>query len=106
MARTRAPARQGDTQDAGQKRPRAPPIRWCEADIQAIVAWVGKRNEKGVAVNYKAWTTGNHTEEAGQLLQETGLERKKSVIKKKAADKLEDMVKSYKNMRETANCTG
>ena len=106
MVRIRAPARQGDTQDAGQKRPRAPPIRWCEADIQAIVTWVGKRNEKGVAVNYEAWTTGNHTEEAGRLLQETGLEGKEGVTKKKAADKLADMVKSYKNMRETANRTG
>ncbi|MCJ1347617.1 hypothetical protein MMC31_005845 [Peltigera leucophlebia] len=106
MARTRAPAGQGDTQDTRQKRPRAPPIRWCEADIQAIVTWVGKRNEKGVAVNYGAWTTGYHGEEAGRLLQETGLEGKEGVTKKKAADKLADMVKSYKNMRETANRTG
>ena len=61
-----------------------------EADIQAIVAWVGKRNEKGVAVNYEVWTTGNHTEEASRL-QETGLEGKEGNTKKKAADKLVDM---------------
>ena len=73
-----------------------------EADIQAI----GKRNEKGVAVNYEVWTTGNHTEEASRLLQETGLEGKEGNTKKKAADKLVDMVKSYKNMREIANRTG
>ena len=64
-----------------------------------------KRNEKGVAVNYEAWTTGNHTEEAGRLLQETGLEGNEGITEKKAADKLADMVKSYKNMRETAHGT-
>lgn len=104
MARTQAGGqeqREGEgAQDVGRKRPCAPPIRWCEADIQAIVNWVGIRNEKGVAVNYEAWTTGNHTEEAGRLLQETGLDGKEGVTKKKAADKLADMVKSYKNIRE------
>lgn len=58
MARTQAPVGQGDgtqaTQDVGRKKPRASLICWCEADIQAIVNWVGKRNEKGVAVNYEA----------------------------------------------------
>ena len=110
MARTQAGGqeqREGEgAQDVGRKRPRAPPIRWCEADIQAIVNWVGIRNEKGVAVNYEAWTTGNHTEEAGRLLQETELDGKEGVTKIKAADKLADMVKSYKNMREIANRTG
>ncbi len=92
--------------DARLKKPRASPICLCEADIQVIVTWVGKRNEKSIAVNYEAWTTGNHTEEAGRLLQEISLEGKKDVVKKKAADKLVNIVKSYKNMRENANCTG
>lgn len=50
------------------EKPHAPAIRWSEADIQATVTWVGKRNEKGVAVNYEAWTAGNHTEEAGRMI--------------------------------------
>ena len=68
MAGTRAPARLGDMQDARQNRPRAPPICRCKADIQAIITCVGKRDEKGVVVNYKARKTDNHTEEAGRLL--------------------------------------
>ena len=43
-----------------------------------------KRNEKGVAVNYEAWTTGNHTEEAARLLQDTGLEGKEWHYKEKS----------------------
>ncbi len=34
------------------------------------------------------------------------LERKKDITKKKTADRLADMVKCYKNMREIANHTG
>ena len=55
--------------------------------MQATVTWVGKCNEKGVAVNYEAWKIYSHTEEAGRILQETGLEGKESVTKKKASDK-------------------
>lgn len=36
-----------------------------------------------MAVNYEALTTGNHNEEAGRLLQETGLDGKEGVTKKK-----------------------
>lgn len=95
-----------ETQDMSQKKTRLPPIRWCEADIKAIVTWMGQRDEKGIAVNYKAWTTGNHTDVAARMLVETGLEGKDRVTKKKAADKLGDMIKSYKDMRETADRTG
>lgn len=88
MARTQAGGqeqREGEgAQDVGRKRSRVPPIRWCEADIQAIVNWVGIRNEKGVAVNYEAWTRSNHTEEAGRLLQETGLDGKEGFPEKKS----------------------
>lgn len=35
---------------------------------------------------------------ADQLLQKTGLEGKNSVTKKKIADKLANMMKSYKNI--------
>lgn len=56
-------------------------------------------------VNYKAWTISNYIKKTGQLLQKTRLERKKGVRKKKTADKLVDIGKSYKNMRENDNCT-
>ncbi len=62
--------------------------------------------QKGVAVNYEAWKTGNQTKEAGRLLEERRLDGKKGVTKKQAVDKLADMVKSDKNMREIANRTG
>lgn len=93
-------------QDARLKSLRALLIYWYKADIQAIVTWIGKCNEKYVSVNYKAWTTGNHTKKAGWLLQKIGLKRKKGITKKKATDKLADMMKSYKNMIKIANCTG
>ena len=67
---------------------------------------MGQRDEKGIAVNYEAWTTGNYTDIAARMLVETRLEGKNRVTKKKAADKLGDMIKSYKYMRETANQTG
>lgn len=57
-----------------------------------------------MAVNYKAWINGNYIKEAGWLLQKTGLDRKKGVTKK-TADKLVDIIKTYKNMREIANYT-
>lgn len=106
MAPTQKPVGQAETQDMSQKKPRLPSIRWCEADVKAIVTWIGHRDERGKAVNYEAWTTGNHTYAAARMLVETGLGGKDRVTKKKAADKLGDMIKSYKNMRETADRTG
>lgn len=52
-------------QDIGQKKLCIPLIYWCETDIQAIITWFGKCNEKDVIVNYKVWTTSNHTKKAG-----------------------------------------
>lgn len=103
MTRIQAPVRQGDMQDTRQKRPRRPSICWYKADIQAIITWISKRNKKGIAVNYKAQITGNYTKKTGRLLQEIRPKRKKDIKKKKVADKLANMVKSYKNIRETAN---
>lgn len=59
---------------------------------------MGKHYKKDISVNYKACTTGNHTKKADQLLQKTGLEGKNGVTKKKIADKLANMMKSYKNI--------
>lgn len=59
-----------------------------------------------MAVNYEAWTSGNHTDVAGRMLVETGLKGKDQVTKKKALNKLGDMIKSYKDMRETIDRTG
>lgn len=56
-----------------------------------------------MVVDYQVWIIDNHIKEAGQLLQEIRLDRKKSIIKKEVVDNLVDMAKSYKNIREIAN---
>lgn len=47
---------------------------------------MGTRDEKGVAINYEAWTTGNHTDVAARMLVETGLEGKDRVTKKRHSE--------------------
>lgn len=106
MARTKKNVGPAKTQDMSQKKTRLPLIYWCKANIEVIVMWMDQRDKKGIAVNYKAWTTRNHTDVAAGMLIETRLEGKNRVTKKKAADKLEDMIKSYKDMKETADQTG
>ena len=44
---------------------------------------MGQRDKKGIAVNYKAWTTRNHTNVTAGMLVETRLEGKNRVTKKK-----------------------
>lgn len=56
-------------------------------------------------VNYKAQIISNHIKEVGQLLYNTKLDGKESITNKKVIDKLADMVKSYKNIREIINYT-
>lgn len=51
---------------------------------------------KGTADNYEAWMTGNHQEQAERMLNETGLVNKPEVDRKKAADKLDTIVKDFK----------
>lgn len=63
---------------------------------------IGQYNEKKIVINYKAWNIGNYTNIAACILIKTGLEGK-NYIKKKTANKLEDIIKSYKNIKETAD---
>lgn len=59
-----------------------------------------QHDKKKIAVNYKAWTIKNHTNIAIYILVEIKLKGKNWVIKQKAADKLGNMIKSYKNMKK------
>ncbi|KAF6235230.1 hypothetical protein HO173_006424 [Letharia columbiana] len=85
---------------------RAPAIKWVEQDIDLMVQWFCSRNKKGVAVNYKVWATSTHTDVAERILKDTGLVDKPLVTKKKAADKMDAMVKDYKDMRMKAEGSG
>ncbi len=85
-----------------EKKSREPPIRWSNTDIVAITSWFCHRDKKGVAINYHAWTTENHLEQADRMLIHTELHLKPRVTKKKAADKLVDMIKLYKDWRGKA----
>lgn len=71
-----------------------------------IVEWFCTRNENGVRVNYDAWTTGNHSDAAEKMLDQTGLVIKAGVTKKKATDKMVDMIKQYKDLRHTIEQSG
>ncbi len=66
-----------ETQDMNQKKTQLPLIHLCEVDIKAIITWMDQRDKKSIAVNYEAWTTGNHTHVAACMLIETELERNK-----------------------------
>ena len=68
--------------------------------------WFCRRDEAGRATNYNAWTTTVHTEVAERMLQETGLKDKNLVTKKKTVDKMDAMVKEYKDMRQKAEGSG
>lgn len=61
-----------------------------------MVEWFCRRDAEGTADNYEAWTTGNHQEQAERMLNETGLVNKPEVDRKKAADKLDTIVKDFK----------
>lgn len=71
-----------------------------------MVEWFCKRDDEGIPANYEAWTTSVHLDVAEKMLQATGLINKKLATKKKAADKLDAMVKDYKNMRMKAAGSG
>ena len=64
---------------------------------------MSQRDKKRIAINYKAQITRNYANIAARMFIKTRLEEKNRVIKKKAADKLGDIIKFYKNMRKTAN---
>ena len=84
------------------KKSREPAIRWSSTDTAAITSWFCHRDRKGVAINYHSWTTENHLEQADRMLIDTELHLKPRVTKKKAADKLVDMIKLYKDWRGKA----
>lgn len=79
-----------------QRKPRALAIKWVEQDMKIMVEWFCRRDAEGTAYNYEAWTTSNHQEQAERMLNETGLVNKPEVDRKKAADKLETIVKDFK----------
>ena len=87
------------TKDSQEKRKSS--IRWAKFEIQLIVEWFCIQNEKSIRINYDAWTTGNHSDAAEKMLIQTGLTVKAGVTKKKASDKLVDMVKQYKDLKHT-----
>lgn len=90
------------TSKMSEKKSREPAIRWSSTDTIAITSWFCHRDEKGVAINYHSWTTENHLEQADRMLIDTELHFKPRVTKKKAADKLVDMIKLYKDWRGKA----
>ena len=57
-------------------------------------------------MNYDAWTTGNHSDAAKKMLNQTGLATKAGVTKKKTTDKMVDMIKQYKDLRNTIEQSG
>ena len=95
-----------DAAAAVPKRLRGPPIKWVEQDIDLIVDWFCRRDEEGIPVNYESWKTTAHTSVAEIMLQETGLINKGRATTKKAADKMDAMVKDYKRMRMKAEGAG
>ena len=85
---------------------REPAIKWAQQDIDLIVEWFCRRDEDGIPANYEAYATSAYTEVAEKMLQETGLIDKALTTKKKAADKMDSMVKAYKDMRMKAEGSG
>lgn len=81
-------------------------IRWAIFETQLIVEWFCTRKENGVRVNYDAWATGNYSEAAEKMLNQTGLVMKPGVTKKKAADKMIYMIKQYKDLRNIIEQSG
>ena len=84
---------------ASVKTPPARAIKWVEQDVDLIVEWFCKRDEAGIPITYEAWVTSAHTDIAQRMLEETGLENKQLATKKKAADKLDTMIKDYKDIK-------
>ncbi len=82
------------------------PIRWAKFETQLIVGWFCTRDGNGVRVNYDAWTTGNQSDAAEKMLSHTGLIVKAGVTKKKATDKMVDMIKQYTDLRHTIEQSG
>ena len=89
-----------------QKKPRAPPICWSDPEIRTIVTWFCRRDASVVPVNYEAYSNGNQQTTGEQMLIETGLKDKPGVNKKKASDKINDMIKTYKEWRLKAERSG
>ena len=81
-------------------------IGWAKFETQLIVEWFCTRDENGVRVNYDAWTIRNHSDAAKKMLSYTGLIVKAGVTKKRATDKMVDMIKQYKDLKHTIEQSG
>lgn len=106
------PTKQASAEESPQattsKKLRARAIKWVQQDIKLIVDWFCERDEQGIAYNYAAYSTRTHTDIAERMLQETNRCTKPLANKKKAADKLDVMIKQYEDMRLKArrSCWG
>lgn len=78
-----------------------------DLEIQHIVAWLAYQDKFGNLSNFNLYQTGNKTTAAEQLLYDSGIgETKSRVTKEKPQDKLEIMIKLYKDWRNKAETTG
>lgn len=89
-----------------QKKPPITRIKWSAHDKELIIEWFYARDAEGKAFNHEAWGDSNHTDEGERMLEETGLLTKPLVSKKKTADKIENMVKKYKDVQTMAEGSG
>lgn len=85
---------------------RAPPIRWSDAEIRTIVLWFCHRDQHSVPTNYDAYSNENQQATGERMLKDTGLDTKHGVNKQKAADKINDMIKTYKEWQVKAEGSG
>ncbi len=92
--------------DKDLKEKRKFPICWAKFETQLIVEWFCTRDGNGVRVNSEAWATGNHSDGAEKMLSHKGLIVKARVTKKKATEKMVDMIKPYKDLSHTIERSG
>ena len=81
-------------------------VCWAKSKTQLITEWFCKQDKDGERVNYQGWTKGNHSDAAERILQDIGLHQKEGVTKKRATNKVIDMIKQYKDLRATVEQSG
>jgi hypothetical protein len=76
-------------------------LKWNDEDVDVVVQWLSIRDESDVVLNLKLYQTDNKIETAWRFLSKTNLRVSKSDIqKKKIRDKIEQMIKHFRTIKQ------
>jgi hypothetical protein len=78
--------------------------RWCDENTQSIIQWLCIRDDNEDAINLNFYVKDNKIEACRRMLNDFDLNIQRSnILKKKARDKVAQMIKSYKNVNALVN---